>query len=1008
MSRNSNTRTTDPTTIPGIPKPPSDVSPSLRTYLEAVSEALEVRLGRRGDPRDRAITLRELINSGLAEELRNRPYNPNRPNDLDFLNPDADLSVPPRPTNFTATGGYSLIQLYWDYPRYGNHSQTEIWRHDSDSIGDAQLVGVSPGLAYVDAVGEGQSYYYWIRHVSTSGVPGPFNASAGTLAETALDVVLLLDTLVGAISESQLTAALSTRIDAIDASEVVVGSVNYRIAQEVAAEASARATAISDESAARAAAITAAVSGLQSQIDDLNAIDAWDSVTSYAIDDLVQHNSKLWKALTANTNSEPTVSNTNWSLIGDYTSLGDAVGNNTSDIQQINYVNAGSTSAAALAIVGLQTTVNNPTTGVVATATALDGLTSTVNNGTTGLAATVTRVSNLETTVNNPTTGVAATSSALSALTSRVTTAEGTITSNSSDITLLENTVNNPTSGVVATSNAVSGLDSRVTSAEGSISSNSSEITTLKNTVNNPTTGVAATAAGLSALDSRVTSAEGTISSQSTSITNLSNTLSGVQSSVSNLQTVTGANSTALSSLDSRVTTAEGTISSNSSSITSLSNTLSTTNSNLAAVSSSLSTLTNTVTAQGSSISTNASDITTLEGTVNNPTTGVVATANALSSLSSTVSSQGSTISSNSSAITALGNVVYDPSTGVSATAGALSTLSSTVSSQGASLSAVISNVSTLTTTVGNNTASIQTNATSVNGLEAQYTVKIDNNGAVAGYGLASTGTSAGNIISEFTVNADRFAILKNASDTGAPTVPFIVQTTTQTINGVSVPPGVYIADAFVRNGTITNAKIGNAAIDEAKIANASISTAKIQDASIFAAKIVNGEVTNAKIANAAITTAKIGDAQITTAKIGTAQVDTLQLAGESVIVPVADSYSGYLAPSWPTFRTAANGLPDPSITLTLATEVLILWGVRFQGQASGAGNIILEIYEGGTRLLNIGNTTSVPTAVSTGGFLGGTLRRAKSAGTYNYSMRWTAFNSPLYEAYIILLGIQR
>ena len=35
-----------------------------------MKEAQEIRLGRRGDPKDRAITLRELIDSGLAEELK--------------------------------------------------------------------------------------------------------------------------------------------------------------------------------------------------------------------------------------------------------------------------------------------------------------------------------------------------------------------------------------------------------------------------------------------------------------------------------------------------------------------------------------------------------------------------------------------------------------------------------------------------------------------------------------------------------------------------------------------------------------------------------------------------------------------------------------------------------------------------------------------------------------------------------------------------------------------------
>lgn len=62
-------------------------------------------------------------------------------------------------------------------------------------------------------------------------------------------------------------------------------------------------------------------------------------------------------------------------------------------------------------------------------------------------------------------------------------------------------------------------------------------------------------------------------------------------------------------------------------------------------------------------------------------------------------------------------------------------------------------------------------------------------------------------------------------------TLPFIVNTSPQTINGVSVPAGVYMDAAFIKNGTITNAKIGNAQIDDAKIV------------SLTAAKITAGEI---------------------------------------------------------------------------------------------------------------------------------------------------------------------
>jgi hypothetical protein len=153
--------------------------------------------------------------------------------------------------------------------------------------------------------------------------------------------------------------------------------------------------------------------------------------------------------------------------------------------------------------------------------------------------------------------------------------------------------------------------------------------------------------------------------------------------------------------------------------------------------------------------------------------------------------------------------------------------------------SAVARTSTTLSTTVGQNTTSIQVNAESINGIQAKYTVKIDNNGYVSGYGLIST-ANTGTPTSEFAVRADKFYV---ASPTGpgiTPIVPFVVQTTPTTINGVYVPVGVYMDAAYIQNGTITSAKIGDAVITNAKIANAAIDTAKIANLAVGSAQIAN------------------------------------------------------------------------------------------------------------------------------------------------------------------------
>lgn len=193
---------------------------------------------------------------------------------------------------------------------------------------------------------------------------------------------------------------------------------------------------------------------------------------------------------------------------------------------------------------------------------------------------------------------------------------------------------------------------------------------------------------------------------------------------------------------------------------------------------------------------------------------------------------------------------------------------------------AIASDITTLQTTVGGNTTSIQTNSSSINGIEAKHTVKIDNNGYVTGYGLIST-ANTGTPTSEFAVVADQFSIAPvNTDNTLADGSPFFHRTAPTVINGTTVPAGTYMKAAYIHDASITNAKIGTAAIDSAKIVDAAITTAKINNAAITEAKVANAAITTAKINNAAITNAKIANAAVGTAQIADASINNAKITG--------------------------------------------------------------------------------------------------------------------------------
>ena len=104
------------------------------------------------------------------------------------------------------------------------------------------------------------------------------------------------------------------------------------------------------------------------------------------------------------------------------------------------------------------------------------------------------------------------------------------------------------------------------------------------------------------------------------------------------------------------------------------------------------------------------------------------------------------------------------------------------------------------------------------NRLTAERTIKVDVDGYVAGIGLiADKDLNTGATTSAVIVRADKFAV--GSASTGN-AVPFKVYTAyTVAPDGVTViPPGVYINDAFIGNGTIGRAQIGVAQIDTLRL----------------------------------------------------------------------------------------------------------------------------------------------------------------------------------------------
>lgn len=198
-----------------------------------------------------------------------------------------------------------------------------------------------------------------------------------------------------------------------------------------------------------------------------------------------------------------------------------------------------------------------------------------------------------------------------------------------------------------------------------------------------------------------------------------------------------------------------------------------------------------------------SASVTQLQAKVNNDITAAIsneqiARADADSAISAQVTSLQAKVNNDITA--AINSEAVTRANADSALSGQITTLTSKVNANEAAItteqqarttadSALSSQLTTVSSRVGNAETSITQQATSIDGLKAQYTVKINSNGHVVGFGLASTATTGGGTASEFSIVADRFKVVKPGTTSAIP---------------------VFMVDAALNRVVLQNAIVGN------------------------------------------------------------------------------------------------------------------------------------------------------------------------------------------------------
>lgn len=537
--------------------------------------------------------------------------------------------------------------------------------------------------------------------------------------------------------------------------------------------------------------------------------------------------------------------------------------------------------ALAQSIAALGTEITDPASGLKTRATALETLTT---NAVFGNSALATRASALESTVNTAGTGLSARATALETLTTAAVSGNSALAGRA---TSLETSVNTPVTGLAARAVA---LETLTTAANSGNSALASRATNLETTVNTAGTGLSARAAALETLTTAVNSGNSALATRATTLETSVNTAgTGLTARATALETLTTAVNSGNSALATRASNLEAVVNNATTGVVATAN--------------ALDTVELLVNNGSSGVTATAGKVTTLTAKIDSPTAANNATYATLVNSYRTTALTDTAISTAVNAVisnlnTATGFYSSIANTKITAESKSASFVQATaptatktndlwvdtangnllkrwnstawVVADDTRIGTAASSITTLQSSLSGLTSSVQqeitTRASETGALFGQYSIKMDLDGYVSGFGLQSSLTTGGTPTSTFLMSVDKFAvamptssitnwvasttysvstirgvagnttkvlICKQAGQSGTVTpditgvvgtvitdntakwqiasrVPFSVMTASSVVNGITVPAGTYIDGAYITNASISSAQIGS------------------------------------------------------------------------------------------------------------------------------------------------------------------------------------------------------
>lgn len=194
----------------------------LLTAVNNLITNLSPLLGQHKNKEEKVVQWADLMQYGLVNV---KGFNPD--GSFDVTPPvveKPDMSTPPDLVDFKAVASFNFITFSWKQPVYKNHSHVELWRAPATKknaqgqtvptvLGDAVFRLMTPSAVCSDTVLPGDTWRYWARNVSQTGVAGQWTSVDGLAVSVPEDPAYLIDKISGEIRESDLYPELGNKID---------------------------------------------------------------------------------------------------------------------------------------------------------------------------------------------------------------------------------------------------------------------------------------------------------------------------------------------------------------------------------------------------------------------------------------------------------------------------------------------------------------------------------------------------------------------------------------------------------------------------------------------------------------------------------------------------------------------------------------------------------------------------------------------------------------------------